>query len=59
MKIVRLYNSVVLPNSQIYLRGDHSKSVDGYNLEINDECKKSKKKPVDDDDEEEDDEDDE
>lgn len=37
MKIVRLYNSVVLPNSQIYLRGDHSKSLDGSNLEINDE----------------------
>ena len=37
MKIVRLYNSVVLPNSQIYLRGDHSKSLDGSILEINDE----------------------
>jgi len=37
MKIVRLYNTVVLPNSQIYLRGDRSKSLDGSNLEINDE----------------------
>ena len=37
MKVVNLYNHLVLPNTTMYLRGDNAKSIDGTYLAINDE----------------------
>ena len=37
MKIIRLYNSIVLPNSKIFLKSEYAKALDGSYLEINDE----------------------
>ena len=37
MKIMNLYNYIILPNSHLYLRDDATKAIDGNNLEINDD----------------------
>mgnify|MGYP002857812725 CR=1 FL=1 len=36
MKVIRLYNHLVLPNSQVYLRADNAVAIDGSYLNIND-----------------------
>ncbi len=37
MKVINIYNHLVLPNSTMYLRGENTKCIDGTNLAINDE----------------------
>ena len=37
MKIISIYNYVVLPDSHLYLRGDNVKGVDGSDIEIGDD----------------------
>ncbi len=37
MKIVNLYNYVLLPNSYLYLRGEFARGMDGKELDINDD----------------------
>lgn len=37
MKLVQLYNSLILPNSKIFLQADRLKSVDGDICKVNDE----------------------
>ena len=37
MKILKLYNTIALPNSRLYLRKESTKSIDGSLLSINDD----------------------
>ena len=37
MKVINVYNHLILPNSTMYLRGENAKSIDGSYLAINDE----------------------
>ena len=37
MKIIKLYNSIVLPNSELYIRKENAKSLEGSYIEVNDD----------------------